>query len=397
MQIRRIHLVVNLVKAGSESHKININLRMVHPSESPQGTSTATPIPPEESASTASGNSSGYPSSQVKESSVLFPKENTHSLAALWARKYVNSVLTDETAESRSPIEDLTELSSSRGRSRTAAKLNQHLSQASALAWSSTEELLAAELPRHRIDPDLIDPWQIAADSHQLFRKALEAYANSITPQRLSVIVGTELGRVRQKYTETDPRVIGFVSMQFHYTGKHLLEKLSPAERSLMTPYLKVLDDHLYMPLRDAYEAAANHSLTSPVLLAVQRFLPISTEIAHAVCDQICQVYPNYRSYSGKLTSPGVRISSIRDVEMFQVYLCVCVLEDSVRSVQRELFPLCVMLYPQLKVSWQLVQEMLQTLRWEMHDRLRPEDMAVFLPYLHMLMDMFSPEVFQTA
>jgi hypothetical protein len=394
MQIRRINLVVDLAKAGLESHKININLRMIHPPEPSQGISTAPPAADEESDSTSPSNPS---SDKMRENSAFFSKDNTHSLAALWARKYVNSVLTDETGDSRSPVEDLTELSSSRGRHRTATKLNQHLSQASALGWSSTEELLATELPRHRIDPNLIDPWQIAADSHQLFRKALDAYANAVTPQRLSVIVGTELGRVRQKYTETDPRVIGFVSMQFHYTGKHLLEKLSPAERSLMAPYLKVLDDHLYMPLRDAYEAAANHALTSPVLLAVQHFLPISTEIAHAVCDQICQVYPNYRSYSGKLTSPEVRISSIRDVEMFQVYLCVCVLEDSVRLVQRELFPLCVMLYPQLKVSWKLVQEMLQTLRWEMHDRLKPEDMAVFLPYLHMLMDMFSPEVFQTA
>jgi hypothetical protein len=82
---------------------------------------------------------------------------------------------------------------------------------------------------------------------------------------------------------------------------------------------------------------------------------------------------------------------------MFQVYLCLCVLEDSLQSVQNELFPLCAMLYPRLQVSWRLVQEMLQAIGWEMHDRLTPHEVAVFLPYLGALTEMFSNEVFQSA
>ncbi|HHP7244863.1 MAG TPA: hypothetical protein ACFE0H_09280, partial [Elainellaceae cyanobacterium] len=101
--------------------------------------------------------------------------------------------------------------------------------------------------------------------------------------------------------------------------------------------------------------------------------------------------------YSGALNSEVVRTSSIRDVEMFQVYLCLCVLEDSIRSVQCELFPLCVMLYPSLKVQWKLVQDMIQALTWEMVDRLNSEDMSVFIPYLRLLADMFSKEVFQNS
>jgi hypothetical protein len=42
---------------------------------------------------------------------------------------------------------------------------------------------------------------------------------------------------------------------------------------------------------------------------------------------------------------------------MFQVYLWVCVLEDTISSGQQELFPLCVMLYPRLNVRWELVQQ----------------------------------------
>lgn len=323
------------------------------------------------------------------------PVSNLHSLAALWARKYVVSLTTRDEAEMLRQNKGLTEVSSREGRINTAQKLSQHLSLSSAQAWSRTETLLSAEIRRHGINPDLINPWEIAADSHNLFQICLDAYGDRTTPRRLSVLVGGEIGRIRQKYTANDPRTLGFVSMQFHYTGTQLLEHLLPAERALFSPYLKVMDDHLYMPLKAAYEAAANYDIGSIVLAAVQQLLPASTRIAHAVCNQVCRLRPNYNSYSGSLSSPLVRISSVRDVEMFQVYLCLCALETSIRSVQQELFPLCVLLYPRLGVSWELVQEMLRTMGWEMHEQLSPEHLAVFYPYLKALTEMFSLEVFQ--
>lgn len=314
------------------------------------------------------------------------------SLAALWARKYVKGLAAREI-----PVEQaksLTELTGKDGRSHTASKILQNLSLASALAWSLTEALLSNEIARHEIDPSLINPWEIAADAHRLYQLAFQAYADGITPQRLSVVVGHEFGQVRQKYTAVEPRLIGFVSMQVHYTGQKVLERLSLLERSLVSPYLKVMDDHMYMPLREAYEAAASHVPDSPALMAVQHLLPISTAIAQSVCEQVRRLHPGYQSYSGSLNSVTVLTSSIRDVEMFQVYLCLCALEDSIHSVQRELFPLCVMLYPSLRVRWSLVQDMLRVLSWEMHDQLNASDLAIFLPYLNIFTEMFAPDVF---
>ncbi|MGJ3252433.1 MAG: hypothetical protein ACFE0J_15100 [Elainellaceae cyanobacterium] len=317
------------------------------------------------------------------------------SLAVLWARKYYMSVMSRKDSEQSKHLPSLEEATSQRGRRITSEKLLKNLSLASGQAWSMTEQLLAEEIHAHEINSAFIDPIHIADDSRRLFEKALTAYANGLSPRRLSVLIGGESGRIRQKYTAQDPRVIGFVSIQFHYTGKILLSYLSAAERFLFEPYIKVMDDHMYMPLRDAYQAAANYSLGSPTLVAVQHLLPISSEIARAVCTKVSRINPTYESYSGALNSDVVRTSSIRDVEMFQVYLCLCVLEDSIRSVQCELFPLCVMLYPALKVKWKLVQDMLQALTWEMVDRLDSEDMSVFIPYLRLLADMFSKEVFQ--
>ena len=323
-------------------------------------------------------------------------ESNYHSLAVLWAKKYYLSVTRDNSQE-RANHESLEEVNSEIGRRKTANKLMQNLTLASAQAWSLTETLLSEEIRRHGINPELINPLEIAADTRNLFQKAWEAYANGAPPERLSVLVGKDCGRVRQKYTSQDPRAIGFVSMQFHYTGQKMLGWLSPAEQALFSPYLKVMDDHMYMPLQAAYEAAANHEESSPALLAVQHLLPISSRIAYAVYDRVIRQHPGYETYSGSLRSETVKISSIRDVEMFQVYLCLSVLEGNVYSVQQELFPLCVMLYPRLNVSWALVQEMLNNILWEMHDRLSLDSVGPFLPYLRTLSEMFSQEVFQDS
>ena len=322
-------------------------------------------------------------------------KSNLHTLAAAWARKYIVSVTSDYDEAQIKKVDRLSDYASLEGRQHTAEKLMQRLKLASAQAWSMTEDLLAVEVLRHGINSDLLDPWQIAADSHQLFEKALSAYGDELTAQRLSVVIGDDCGRLRQKYTAEDPRTIGFVSMQFHHTGKILLDQLSAIEQVLFSPYLKVMDDHMYMPLREAYQAAATHDPDSPELIAVQNLLPISSRVAHRVCDQIRRLNPAYKTYSGNLDSSEVTTSSIRDVEMFQVYLCLCALEGNVSSVQRQLFPLCVMLYPRLKVKWQMVQDMLQVIGWELYGRLSPADMAVLLPYLRTLTEMFSIDVFQ--
>lgn len=316
------------------------------------------------------------------------------SLATLWARNYFVSVTTRSDVNQGLKAATIGEAGSKAGRLNTAAHLKDNLSLSSAQAWSMTENLLNEEIRKHGIDPSLINPWEIAEDSHKLFARTLAAYGDRITHRRLSVLIGNEVGQVRAKYTAEDPRAIGFVSMQFHYTGQILLELLSPPEQLLLEPYFKVLDDHLYMPLRAAYEAATHHDYHSPELQAVHHLLPLSTKIACAVCKQVSRQHPGYESYNGLLTSPMVKTSSIRDVEMFQVYLCLCVLENSIQAVQQELFPLCVMLYPRLKVSWRLVQDMLQQIGWEMLNRLPPDHAATFLPHLRTLMDMFSAEVF---
>lgn len=345
------------------------------------------------------------------------------SLAEIWAKKYVAQLEVDPQAELTTAPVNFSDLISREGRAQTAASLKQALRFTSAQAWSKTEALLAQEVQRQRINPGLIDPWQIAEDSLYLFEKTLEVYTEQApphqisvlvesgnatysayekavasftelpTPGRLSYVIAADVGSTRKKYTAQDPRVLGFMSMQFHYTGQLLLDLLSPLERALVSSYFKVIDDHLYMPLQRSYEAAAQHEFNSPALQAVQKLLPISSAVAKSLCDRVATMYAGYHSHAGALISPAVRISSLRDVEMFQVYLCLCCLEGNIQALQQELFPLCVMLYPPLKVRWELVRHMLRFLGQEISDRLGSTHAESFRPYFRALWSMFSEDI----
>jgi hypothetical protein len=316
------------------------------------------------------------------------------SLAVSWAKKYYSTVAARENQAQRQIPQSPESSNFDENRAKIVDKLTETLKVASEIAWSKVEALLGEQIEQHAIDPSLIDREEIAADTRTLYRKAIDAYGDREPVFRLSVLVGKDIVRVRRKYSQRDSLVLGFVTLEFQYTSKILLGCLAESERSQFAPYLKVVDDYLHIPHGEINEAAADHAPNSKALLAVQHLLQQTTQIASAVYDRASAQHQGYRSSSGYLTDRDVKISGIRDVEIFQSYLCWCVLETSIRPVQQELFPICVMLYPKLHVSWELVQDMLLILFWEISDRLPAADVMVFLPYLRTVTEMFSSDVF---
>jgi hypothetical protein len=307
------------------------------------------------------------------------------SLAKQWAKKYLQRLIDPEESWETGALGT---------RSLIAQRLLQSIRSINLQAWAKTETLLSQEVKRHGINYKLIDPYEIARDAYHIYEQALSAYAEQLTPQRLCVFIAPDVGSIREKYTAIDPRVIGFVSMQFHYCGQLLLEPLPELEQVTLGNYFKVIDDHLYIPLQRFYDVAAQYDYHSPVLESIRKLIPPSSEIARKIASRIIELYPNYCCHSGLLNDSTVRVSSIRDVEMFQVYLWICVLENSIAAIQQELFPLCVMLYPPLKVRWELVRQMLHLIGNELQTRLTPQQQALFMPYFQSLWELFSPEVF---
>ncbi|HEY9811527.1 MAG TPA: hypothetical protein V6D13_19540 [Halomicronema sp.] len=325
------------------------------------------------------------------------PKLNTvASFAQQWAKKYV------QTQDGDFQKSDVSTTSHQKHKSRFAKRLEnaEHLSHSLRLAvsqaWSKTEMILAVAIKQNQIDPQLVNGWEIAADAHKIYEKVLEFYADGETPEALAAAVGKELVNLTQCYRTPDPRVLGFVNLLFHHTGLLLLQEVSGAEQALLGNYIKVIEDHLNMPLVRLYDAAGTHSADSPALLAVIQLLPAISEIAQIVSGRIQKMYPNYRTFTGKLSDDIVSRSSLRDIEMFQVYLWTCVLEGNLSAITEELFPLCVLLYPALKVDWELVRQMLYLLAQEISGHLSEESRSFFVPYFSACWEMFSPEVFAT-
>jgi hypothetical protein len=334
-----------------------------------------------------------------------FTENNTHktphkiisSPAVDWAKHYYHNIVYSthkEEHKNETLFADFTTINFLDNRASTVDKLLESLKVASEIAWGKVESIFGLEIISHGINEDLIQPAQMRNDSRHLYRDVIITYADQEKPSRLSVLLGKNFREIRRKYTDADPLVLGFMVMQCHYVGQMLSRCLSPQEKLDFLPYLKSLEDYLYIPFREIHKLAAEHHPNSPELNAVQHLLPSTTQIAEAVYQRASKKYQGYRSNSGSLNKLMVKLSSIRDVEIFQCYLCWCVLEGSMAPIQEELFPLCVMLYPRLNVSWKLVQDMLLFMFWEIYDRVSPEEVMIFLPYLRTLMEMFSDEVF---
>lgn len=314
-------------------------------------------------------------------------QERNHSitsLAEIWAKKYINNLVDVEQEWSTALIAD---------KKLVGRKLMELLRPTSSKAWAKTEALLGQELARHQIDPNLIIPWEISHDVYHIYQETLQLYVQEEKPYTLAVALGQQIGDMRRKYTQVDARIMGFISMHFHYMGEALLEVLCSPEKEELGSYFKVLDDYLYMPLQRAYNAAAQYDYHDPILGAVRQLLPHIDKIAHSITQQTIRAYPKEESLSGALNHPRLLVSSRRDVEMFQIYLCVCVLEQNIFILQEELFPLCVMLYPPLKVKWQLVRYFISSLQNELSKYLTGSQLKVFQPYVHSLEVIFSSRV----
>jgi hypothetical protein len=266
----------------------------------------------------------------------------------------------------------------------------------SADAWSKTEMLLKSEVERYGMDPSLIDPWAIVGDCYALFEQVIEHYGQQGSSLRavraLTPAIAKRCYSLRQRWSETDARVLGFVSMNVHYTGQMLLEKLPLRERSQFEMYVRFLEDQLSLPLQELYQAAAHRSVSPATLRAVQCLLPLTNKIARRVVKRIANRHGQYQSYSGHLSMRQVVTSSRREVELFLLYLGLSSLQGNTQLVEKRLFPICTLLYPRLHITWDLVQEMLSEITWELHRRMLPDDMMQLSPHLRVLNMLFSQE-----
>ncbi|HBE16678.1 MAG TPA: hypothetical protein DEG17_26480 [Cyanobacteria bacterium UBA11149] len=350
----------------------------------------------------------------------IINKSPVERLVSLWSKRYNPDLSSLSIDKSKIMSSDLIKTASLEGREETIAKLKRLVEINCKCAGIQTSALFS-------YIPNIVNLWEsqrIAQLVGQIYDRVLDVYLQqspspqliaeireiaainfSDYPQKASTIPGLEISAIkqlskgleglyqelRQQYLSSrDSRAIGFMSTQFHLSSRLLINRMTVWERLFISPYFKFVEEQVCIPWQRVCIAATKHEINSPALGIVQQLLPVSLDIAKEVHRQAVRLNPNHRSLRGTLDAPDVRASSIRDVEMFQGYLWLCVLEGNTSSVEQELLPLCKMVFPSINVTWELVEQLLPLLVAEIQLRVKPEQMNLVQPYTEAMEKLFS-------
>ena len=319
------------------------------------------------------------------------------SLLSLWAKHY----LPDLSTFSAQP--DLPAAIAEVGRKKTADQIRRYLRVYCELASIETSTLL-----NHHNAINLSDARRLAVSVEQVYLKLLTMHERQLfwtfsqgqaasrlitlpTIKDLAAELDPVLAELKQDHLRSqEPNLIGFVTTQFHFTTRTVLKSLSTTERVLIEPYFRFAEEQICMPWQQICAAALKPTSQSFGVAIVQQFLPQCDAIAQAVYQRTVHQYDHYQSRRGSLRSPEIRASVLRDLTMFQSYLWLSVLEGNLETVQRNLLPTCQMVFPNLQVSWTLVNVMLGLLIVEIQNRCSDAQWEWVMPIVRSLQAMFE-------
>lgn len=341
-------------------------------------------------------------------------------LRQLWAQRYLPD-LSISSQKGGLSFSQLVEVASPEGRTKTVAKLKRLLQTDCEFAGIQTNALFSY-IPQI---VNLAEARRLAVCIGHVYEKALEIYLQppSLSPlvsmprssssssltkavnfsnnattawalpmlNQLITVLEPVLLQLRERLLlASDSRTLGFMTTQFHFSSYLLLKHLTTPEQVLLSPYCRFIEEQVSIPLKRVCSAAARHDLDSPTMITIQQLLPKSLEIASTVYQRATKLCSTHCSRRGGLSDPGVMNSIVRDLQMFQAYFALCVLEGSMAAVEQELLPLCVMVFPSIGVTWKLVEQMLRLLIDELMVRVDPVQKRLLLPYTQSMQLLFS-------
>ncbi|MCJ8282348.1 MAG: hypothetical protein MJK14_21580 [Rivularia sp. ALOHA_DT_140] len=257
----------------------------------------------------------------------------TEKLLNLWARRYtpeISSLLADS-----SSCDELLKTATLEGRASTAQKLRDKMLDINCqMGWIQTKNLYSY-IPNVL---DLSEARRITKFAFRVYKKLLEIYQqqsptievenNSLSQwvipavEELAYALEPILMIFQEQHVASkDWRSLGFMTSQLNFTNKLMLKRLTIAEKALLTPYFKFVEEQVAMPWARVCSKAANYEINSPQLKLVEQFMPISADIAKSVYQKLTELLPDNRSRRGKLTDNGISHSCHRDLNMFQAYI----------------------------------------------------------------------------
>jgi hypothetical protein len=216
--------------------------------------------------------------------------------------------------------------------------------------------------------------------------------AESILPafDHLSQAVEPLLQELQAIYlNSSNHRAIGFLTTQLSLTRQHVLKRLDIYSGAWLNSYFKLPEELVCMPWRRVCGAALRPEVSPFVLTMVQKLLPKSQAIARVVYQKALLKFPSHTSRQGQIQGQRAQASCLRDFGMFQAYIWLCVLEDSLSVVKEELLPLCLLVFPTAKVQWVFVECAVSWIVEEIQSFLDEEQLKLFSPYADRIQQLF--------
>lgn len=325
-------------------------------------------------------------------------------LLNLWARRYTPEI--SSLVANSSSCDELLKAATSEGRASTARKLRDKMLDINCqMGWIQTKNLYSY-IPNVL---DLGEARRITKFSFRVYKKLLEIYQqqspkievenNSLSQwvipavEELSYALEPILIIFQEQHVASkDWRSLGFMTSQLNFANKLMLKKLTIAEKALLSPYLKFVEEQVAMPWARVCSKAASYQLDSAELKLVEQMMPIASEIAQSVYGKLTELLPDSRSRRGKLIDKGISHSCNRDLTMFQTYILLCFLEKSMQPIQQELIPLCAMVVEGVEIKWELTQKWCEVLASEMESRLDSQQKELLQPYTQGMKQAFFKE-----
>lgn len=347
----------------------------------------------------------------------LFQGEAANRLAKIWTNRYVpdfSQLLTINNAFTDRRL--IGEILSRKGRECTVQKLSKKvITEQCNLAAVRARQLYASDTAAtfrptshlakliSRIYFQLLDSYQettsITMPSRDIQGKPPlgASLASWGIPEinTLATVLSPLLSELQDWNRSSDNwKTVGFATAQINLSNGLLLEQLTDLEQVIMRGYFQFLEEQVALPWQRMCSASASYTPSSPLFLTVERLLPMTTNIASIVHDRWSRAFPNYAGRRGQLTSPAIRHSSIRDFEMFQVYLWLSCLEKNLTHIEQELSAICVIVYGALNIPWTMTVDGTILLMHEILNRLEPHERELVSPYIQAMIRMTNKALF---
>ncbi|MEM8613929.1 MAG: hypothetical protein AAGF93_18045 [Cyanobacteria bacterium P01_H01_bin.105] len=330
----------------------------------------------------------------------------------IWVARYFPDLSTLAIGDGATTRGSLYTAASQQGRIATANKLNKHLIETEC----SLAAVRAREMYSYHSASSFKEAANLAKFTSRIYLKLIEVYQDSTTVVSSSRITSEQpletfsleawglpktgnfarelapfLSDLKERHRITKNwQSVGFMTTQIGLSNALLLEKLTSTEQVFINCYFRFLEEQVAIPWRRLFSAANSHQPASPIFGIVETMLPLTTEISTIVYECWSKLFPNYVSRRGRFSDPGIKHSSIRDFDMFQTYLWLCLLEGDMAFIEQELLTICIIVFSALNIPWDMTVKGVLLLACEILSRLKLSQKKIVEPYVESMVRSFS-------